>query len=273
MANRRVSWRVMGKDVPYTPGDVVPIGSHHGLSTQSPSSSTLAISPMTHSLPTSGAFLEDSSSMGSHGASGSVHSSAFDTPRAGRSSLPSPQPLSQVDRLRLWRHDAIMQHHYHSAEYIGDKILALTNDPNDAFWLAQVYYLSEQYTRARQILLRQELDRSVSCRYLAALCLTKMGKWDEALTILGDRNPFQGPIASKVKNQDGGIKLEASMCFLRGQIYTNQNNFDRAKDCYKEAVQVDAKCFEAFDQLIRSNLLTPKEGELQKTVFKTILTI
>lgn len=50
------------------------------------------------------------------------------------------------------------------------------------------------------------------------------------------------------------------MCYLRGQIYTNQNNFDRAKDCYKEAVQVDAKCFEAFDQLIRSNLLTPKEG-------------
>lgn len=261
MTGRRVSWRSNGKDVPYTPGDVIPIGNHHGLSTQSPSSSTLAISPMAHSLPSSGGFLDDPQSTSSHGG-GSVHSSAFDTPRAVKSSSSPPQPLSQVERLRLWRHDAIMQHHYHSAEYIGDKILALTNDPNDAFWLAQVFYLSEQYTRARQILLRQELDRSVSCRYLAALCLTKMGKWDEALSILGDRNPFQGPIASKVKNQDGGIKLEASMCYLRGQIYTSQNNFDRAKDCYKEAVQVDAKCFEAFDQLIRSNLLTPKEGKL-----------
>lgn len=255
MSNRRVSWRGNGKETPYTPGDVKPLGAHHGLSTQSPSSSTLAISPMTHSLPSTGGFGDDPS----NSALGSVHSSAFDTPRATRSSITPQQPLSQVDRLRLWRHDAIMQHHYHSAEYIGDKILALTNDPNDAFWLAQVYYLSEQYTRARQVLLRQELDRSVSCRYLAALCLTKMGKWDEALTILGDRNPFQGPIAAKVKNQDGGIKLEASMCYLRGQIYTNQNNFDRAKECYKEAVQVDAKCFEAFDQLIRSNLLTPKE--------------
>lgn len=49
------------------------------------------------------------------------------------------------------------------------------------------------------------------------------------------------------------------MCFLRGQIYTNQNNFDQAKECYKEAVRVDAKCFEAFDQLIRGSLLTPRE--------------
>lgn len=247
MSTKRVSsWR-SNKEVPFTPGDVKPLGSH--LATQSPSSSTLAISPMTHNL-SSGGYLEPLDS--------TVHQSAFDTPRATRSSAKTA-PLSQVDRLRLWRHDAIMQHHYHSAEYIGDKILALTNDPNDAFWLAQVYYLSQQYTRARQILLRQELDRSVSCRYLAALCLTKMGKWDEALAILGDKNPFQGTVAAKVKNQDGGIKLEASMCYLRGQIYTYQNNFDRAKECYKEAVQVDAKCFEAFDQLIGSNLLSPKE--------------
>lgn len=263
MANRRISWRANSKDAPYTPGDAILSNGH--LTTQSPSSSTLAISPMAPSLPSSGGFLDPVITTSNTGHT----SNAFDTPRVGKTpvaglstsaSVASSRPqLSQVDRLRLWRHDAIMQHHYNSAEYIGDKILALTNDPNDAFWLAQVYYLSEQYTRARQILLRQELDRSVSCRYLAALCLTKMGKWDEALTILGERNPFQGSVASKVKNQDGGIKLEASMCYLRGQIYTNQNNFDRAKECYKEAVQVDAKCFEAFDQLIRSNLLTPKE--------------
>ena len=216
MANRRISWRANSKDAPYTPGDAILSNGH--LTTQSPSSSTLAISPMAPSLPSSGGFLDPVITTSNTGHT----SNAFDTPRVGKTpvaglstsaSVASSRPqLSQVDRLRLWRHDAIMQHHYNSAEYIGDKILALTNDPNDAFWLAQVYYLSEQYTRARQILLRQELDRSVSCRYLAALCLTKMGKWDEALTILGERNPFQGSVASKVKNQDGGIKLEASMC-------------------------------------------------------------
>ncbi|ODV96093.1 hypothetical protein PACTADRAFT_80161 [Pachysolen tannophilus NRRL Y-2460] len=167
-------------------------------------------------------------------------------------------PLSQADKLRLWRHDALMQHHYKTAEYIGDKVLALTNDPNDAFWLAQVHYTSGNYTRARKLLSgKREFDESVSCRYLKALCLTKLEKWDEALDIIGEINPFKNE--QFVKNQDGGIKLEASMCYLRGLIYANQNNFDRAEECYKEAVLVDVKCFEAFDELIKNNLMTPKE--------------
>lgn len=324
---RQSSWRASlgpgsaGREAttPYTPNDRVgpnfyaanAYGSNLPVG-QSPSSSTLAISPVApHFLnSTLSKVNQQSSDQFNNGqpssagnnppanaatyippGSSSVHKSinAYDTPHRAKSgssiALNSllQQPLSQVERLRLWRHDAIMQHHYQTAEYIGDKILALTNDPNDAFWLAQVFYLSGQYTRARQLLIRQELDRSVSCRYLAALCLTKMGKWEEALSVLGEKNPFGsisgGPGAAgsnsgssagalsantaasayKVKNQDGGIKLEASMCFLRGQIYTNQNNFEQAKECYKEAVQVDAKCFEAFDQLIRGCLLTPKE--------------
>lgn len=312
-SHRTSSWRastgsISSKDhtatTPYTPNDrtigLYP-GHHHAITTagQSPSSSTLAISPLTphllgnshpkHSLDPNSAINNNTNTNtnSSHPPfTSTLYKSInnnFDSPRAaGKSSggtlnvggqlLHHPTPLSQVERLRLWRHDAIMQHHYQTAEYIGDKILALTNDPNDAFWLAQVFYLSGQYTRARQLLMRQELDRSVSCRYLAALCLTKMGKWEEALGVLGERNPFATFSDTnsggnkdlnnnfvRVKNQDGGIKLEASMCFLRGQIYTNQNNFDQAKECYKEAVRVDAKCFEAFDQLIRGSLLTPRE--------------
>lgn len=167
--------------------------------------------------------------------------------------------LSPAEKLRLWRHDALMQHHYRTAEYIGDKVLALTNDPNDAFWLAQVYYSNGNYYRARQLLSRDDLDSSsVSCRYLSALCLMKLEKWDEALDIIGETNPFKNE-AQHVKNLDGGIKLEASLCYIRGQVYANQNNLERAKDCYKEAVLVDVKCFEAFDELIRNNMLTPLE--------------
>lgn len=304
--HRKHSWRAStgpstGKDqtttTPYTPNDrraSLYTGHHHtaNLAVQSPNSSTLAISPLTpHFFGTSMPKNFDPAAGGNVGSNSSSNASqgpnlykgingSHDTPRAaGKSSsgttnmnsqmLHHSAPLTQVERLRLWRHDSIMQHHYQTAEYIGDKILALTNDPNDAFWLAQVFYLSGQYTRARQLLMRQELDRSVSCRYLAALCLTKMGKWEEALDVLGEKNPFanSSDYTSKdatgnlvrVKNQDGGIKLEASMCFLRGQIYTNKNNFDQAKECYKEAVRVDAKCYEAFEQLVRGNLLTPRE--------------
>jgi len=34
-----------------------------------------------------------------------------------------------VDRMRLWRHDALMQHLFDSAAFWGDKILSWTSKP------------------------------------------------------------------------------------------------------------------------------------------------
>ena len=42
----------------------------------------------------------------------------------------------------------------------------------------------------------------------------------------------------------------------------NQNNFDRAKEFFLKAVQVDARCYQAYDQLITNSLLDPEEGDL-----------
>lgn len=170
------------------------------------------------------------------------------------------QPLSQAEKLRLWRHDALMQHQYKTAEFIGDKVLALTNDPNDAFWLAQVYFSSGNYLRAKHLLTsKPEFAKSVSCRYLAGFCLIKLELWDDALDLIGESNPFRRDENYQIRNVDGGIKLEASMCYLRGLIYANQSNFEKAKEAYKEAVLVDVKCFEAFNELITNNLMTPSE--------------
>lgn len=166
-------------------------------------------------------------------------------------------PLTQADKLRLWRHDALLQHHYDTAIYIGDKVLTMTNDPNDAFWLAQVYYSKGDYQMARNLLSGRQFLDSVSCRYLSGLCLVKLEKFDEALDIVGEINPFKTDHG--IRNPDGGIKLEASMCYLRGVIYARQNNFQRAKDCFREAVLVDVKCFEAFDELVKNSMLTPDE--------------
>ena len=49
------------------------------------------------------------------------------------------------------------------------------------------------------------------------------------------------------------------MCFLRGICYAKQNAFDRAKECYKDAVRIDVRCFEAFQQLMKNSLLSPDE--------------
>jgi anaphase-promoting complex subunit 6 len=147
-------------------------------------------------------------------------------------------------------------------------------DPNDAFWLAQTYFMTHQYSRAERLLTRpfplkptaqnarpatngytpsspidmhtgipfpdikgkgrefeprlpigptamievaadhlegvsRLVDMSVVCRYLAAQCLVRQGKWAEATEMLGEANPFRnsGRSGPGVANEDGGIKV------------------------------------------------------------------
>lgn len=169
--------------------------------------------------------------------------------------LGGEEPLSQADRLRLWRHDSFSQHQYTTSIYIADKILCMTQDPNDAFWLSQIHYSIGNYQIARNVV--KGYENSFGCKYMAGLSLYQMDKIDEAFDIIGEVNPFKKDIP--VKNTDGGIKVEASLCLLRGHLFAKQNNFDKAKESYREAVLVDAKCYDAFDKLITNHLLTPEE--------------
>jgi anaphase-promoting complex subunit 6 len=61
------------------------------------------------------------------------------------------------------------------------------------------------------------------------------------------------------REDNSNIKYEAGMCYLRGLCYAKQNSFDRAKECYKDAVRIDVQCFEAFDQLMKNSLMSPGE--------------
>ncbi|KAI0255073.1 TPR-like protein [Lactifluus subvellereus] len=211
-----------------------------------------------------------------------------------------------VDRMRLWRHDALMQHLYDTAAFWGDKVLSWTNDPNDAFWLAQTYFMTHRYSRAERLLTRpfstkppavpfdlkgkarepdfpprlpvgpaamidvaaeqQEgvsrlVDMSVVCRYLAAQCLVRQGKWAEATEMLGEANPFRnsGRSGPAVPNTDGGIKVEASMCNLRGLLMLKLNRGDQAKACFMEALALDVKCYDAFEQLVGGEMMPLEE--------------
>ncbi|RPB23029.1 TPR-like protein [Terfezia boudieri ATCC MYA-4762] len=180
--------------------------------------------------------------------------------------------------LREWRQDSMNKHQYESAIFIGDKLLALTDDPKDAFWLAQVHFSTGHYTRAQGFLMRKDLiSKSTACKYLAALCLIKQSKYDEALTVLGEKNPthlFSSHTASNGRKRGesrlraraahdadklSDIRFEAAMCYLRGLVYAKQNAFDRAKECYKDACRIDVKCFEAFDQLMKNHHMSPDE--------------
>src|SRR3954452_20996594 len=64
------------------------------------------------------------------------------------------------------------------------------DDDKDAFWLAQVHFSTGNYTRAQSFLSKQDLiARNPSCRYLAGHCLIKQSRFDEALNVLGEKNP------------------------------------------------------------------------------------
>ncbi|EIN10021.1 TPR-like protein [Punctularia strigosozonata HHB-11173 SS5] len=322
-----------------------------------------------------------------------------------------------VDRMRLWRHDALMQHLYETAAFWGDKVLSWTNDPNDAFWLAQTYFFTNQYSRAEKLLTRpfpagppnlppkphpsvfgqspqrlpdekvagpsnqyqhqsangpsaapfvfgaqvnhpsafhaaaqagggkgkapavapapnpappglgvaieiglgnnlglnptaslpinlgtglsigngrlpvgpsamidvaaernvnvdgvqglgdsedevsRLVDMSVACRYLAAQCQVRQGKWAEATEMLGEANPFRDLDDNTIQlpNTDGGIKIEASMCHLRGILMMKLGRGETAKNCFMEALALDVKCYDSFDQLVSGEMMTPEE--------------
>lgn len=151
--------------------------------------------------------------------------------------------------------------------------------------MAQVHFSIGNYTRAQKFLEARDLvRRNPSCQYLAAHCLIKQARFDEALAVLGERDPTylikskdankrrtpsnitgRAGVSSKssrsAKSEADAVnkRYEAGMCYLRGICYARQNAFDRAKECYKNAVRIDVQCFEAFSQLTKNSLLSSEE--------------
>ena len=152
-----------------------------------------------------------------------------------------------------------------------------------------MHFSNNNYTRALALLSRKDLiSRSTACRYLAAHCYIKQNQFEPALSVLGDHNPTHlfrttnsrrklqhlnghtlrngKTAASRVdrgeereKEDTNNVRFEAAMCYLRGLCFAKQNAFDRARDCYKDAVRIDVQCFEAFDQLMKNSLMSPAE--------------
>lgn len=174
-----------------------------------------------------------------------------------------------------------------SIESVVADIHAFQDSDSDAFWLAQVHFSNNNFTRALALLSRKDLvSRSTACRYLAAHCYIKQNQFEQALSTLGENNPTDlirdnhsrrkiphlngqshvtlrnGKSArgeDREKEDANNVRFEAAMCYLRGLCFAKQNAFDRARDCYKDAVRIDVQCFEAFDQLMKNSLMSPTE--------------
>ncbi|KAJ5947959.1 hypothetical protein N7466_000974 [Penicillium verhagenii] len=119
--------------------------------------------------------------------------------------------------LRSWRQDAFNRGQHESAIYIGDKVLALTNSDSDAFWLAQVHFSNNNFTRALALLSRGDLvSRNPACRYLAAHCYIKQNQFEQALNILGEHNP-----TDLIRNKDSSRR---KIPHLNGQSHVTLRN-------------------------------------------------
>ncbi|KDN52205.1 TPR-like protein [Tilletiaria anomala UBC 951] len=102
------------------------------------------------------------------------------------------------------------------------------------------------------------ISYSQPCRYLGAQCLVRLGRFYEALDLLGrDHTRWQGSDTAHHKSPawDGGIKLVSSACHLRGLIYLRLDELDKARESFMKALSLDVKNYEAFAALLDGSLL------------------
>lgn len=66
---------------------------------------------------------------------------------------------------------------------------------------------------------------------------------------------------------EGCIKLESVMCFARGKAYLLNKDIDKARECFKEALTVDVKCYDALEALVKYNMMEEKAGNIVFSLF------
>lgn len=100
---------------------------------------------------------------------------------------------------------------------------------------------------------------SIPCRYLAAQCMTRQGKYQEALDELSDWKSEHNDILEqsyKQPSRDGLIKLSSSIWHLKGLIQLHLRNTEEARESFMRSLSLDIKNYESFDHLVRGHLLT-----------------
>ncbi|KAI9228892.1 MAG: hypothetical protein DHS80DRAFT_22837 [Piptocephalis tieghemiana] len=159
--------------------------------------------------------------------------------------------------LRAWRHHALEQGSYGTAAFWGEKALCLTQDPNDRYWLAKVYYLDRQYHRAIHLLhsTPRPLPDYLPLRLLLARCYLALKEWSSALDEVGSDNPFT---LTQDRDQEFRhiIHPPAILADLRAQAYYGMAEDVRAGECWVEALRLDVRLHDAFASLHRYHLLT-----------------
>ncbi|XP_044262196.1 cell division cycle protein 16 homolog [Tribolium madens] len=158
-------------------------------------------------------------------------------------------------------------HGYQSALFWADKVVTLTGNPRDVYWLAQCMFMLKQYHRASHLLRSKNLDKSyILCNCLTARCLLEANEFNEALQVLNSIDfDFSTENAANIEallfDETPKNQVFSSVFLLKGRVFESMDNRGLAADCYKQALQYDVYCFEAFESLIKYQMLTAREEE------------
>ncbi|KAI8988617.1 hypothetical protein BDF20DRAFT_856762 [Mycotypha africana] len=144
------------------------------------------------------------------------------------------------------------------ANFISEKLVIMIGEPDDLYQLAQSYYKSKEYERALELLNKDALlNTSVKFRYLAGLCSIALGHAEDALAYLGRENPFKD--TDSQADYDAEDRFTAAvMCLARGKAFMLAHEEAKARECFKEALKIDVKCYDALLLLIQNNMLDEK---------------
>lgn len=175
-----------------------------------------------------------------------------------------------VEKIRTQIRSYIDKHQYQTALFWADKVVTLTGELKDEYWYVQCMYLSRQFNRAADYITQKSLQEYKTFRYLAAKCLTSVKKWEEALDMLENaetQNKALGSILGvsacpRMEDVSETLPLEntaSSTALLKGQIYEALDNRVQAISYYKQALKLDVHNYQAFDLLVKHQMLTSKE--------------
>ncbi|KAI8852873.1 hypothetical protein BC829DRAFT_440471 [Chytridium lagenaria] len=155
-------------------------------------------------------------------------------------------------KLREWVKDAVRKKLFITAAFWGEKLLSLSNDPDDCYSLGEIYYTTKQYSRAVTLLLSR-CESDLSSRDLVVECLTKLEKFDEAKEIQEQTNlEFEKdpqPLSRASSFQEPTLNKLARSLYLRGRAALTSGDVAAAKKCFEDSLKHDVRCYEVGNML------------------------
>jgi len=166
--------------------------------------------------------------------------------------------MKEVESLRALVRDAVAKNLLPTAAFFCEKIICLAGKTDeDHYNLAQLYFQQKQFKRALVTLQKGSSNSSPKFRLLAGQCLAESKEYEQCLSVLGEEDDTS--VVSDIMDQSDGIDVLAAMNLLRGKVYDAQQNRVKAAFWYKKSLQRDYRCYEAFEKLIDSHMLSSQE--------------